>query len=162
MLHTNKLKENSTHVSENCNWFLPMTALISVLLSVSTLSAQSQSDLSRSGQWRIAGQDVPTFHNDRARSGIQPKRTALTPSNVNPNLFGKLRSFRVDADVYAQPLYVSKYKMADGRLHNVLFCCHGSRLGLRVRRRRQQSGKRPFVARFTARSTAETYVSLRT
>src|SRR5258708_2057035 len=107
--------------AKNCNWFLPMTALISVLLSVSTLSAQSQSDLSRSGQWRIAGQDVPTFHNDRARSGIQRRETSLTPSNVNTNQFGKLRSFGVDADVYAQPLYISKYKMADGKLHNVLF-----------------------------------------
>ena len=107
--------------AKNCNWFLPMTALISVLLSVSTLSAQSQSDLSRSGQWRIAGQDVPTFHNDRARSGIQRRETSLTPSNVNTNQFGKLRSFGVDADVYAQPLYISKYKMADGKRHNVLF-----------------------------------------
>lgn len=107
--------------AKNCNWFLPTTALISALLSVSTLSAQSQSDLSRSGQWRIAGQDVPTFHNDRARSGIQRRETSLTPSNVNTKRFGKLRSFGVDADVYAQPLYISKYKMADGKLHNVLF-----------------------------------------
>jgi hypothetical protein len=107
--------------AKNCNWFLPTTALISALLSVSTLSAQSQSDLSRSGQWRIAGQDVPTFHNDRARSGIQRRETSLTPSNVNTNQFGKLRSFGVDADVYAQPLYISKYKMADGKRHNVLF-----------------------------------------
>src|SRR6266446_5485608 len=96
--------------ANSCNWFLPMTALISALLSVSTLSAQSQSDLSRSGQWPIAGQDVPTFHNDRARSGIQRRETSLTPSNVNTNQFGKLRSFGVDADVYAQPLYVSKSK----------------------------------------------------
>jgi len=65
----------------NCNWFLPTTALISALLSVSTLIAQSQSDLSRSGQWRIAGQDVPTFHNDRARSGIRRREASLTPSN---------------------------------------------------------------------------------
>src|SRR5258706_7657137 len=107
--------------AKNCNWFLPMTALISVLLSISTLSAQSQSDLSRSGQWPIAGQDVPTFHNDRARSGIQRRETSLTPSNVNTNQFGKLRSFGVDADVSAHPLYISKYKMADGKLHNVLF-----------------------------------------
>jgi hypothetical protein len=64
--------------AKNCNWFLQTTALISVLLSVSTLSAQSQSDLSRSGQWRIAGQDVPTFHNDRARSGIQRSLPRLT------------------------------------------------------------------------------------
>jgi hypothetical protein len=40
--------------AKNCNWFLPTTALISVLLSVSTLSAQSKADLSRSGQWQIA------------------------------------------------------------------------------------------------------------
>jgi hypothetical protein len=69
----------------------------------------------------MVGQDVRTFHNDRARSGIQRRETSLTPSNVNTNLFGKLRSFGVDADVYAQPLYISKYKMADGERHNVLF-----------------------------------------
>src|ERR1700730_17045270 len=86
------------------------------LVGVSTLSMAGQ-DVPTFHNDR----DVPTFHNDRARSGIQRRETSLTPSNVNTNLFGKLRSFAVDADVYAQPLYISKYKMADGKRHNVLF-----------------------------------------
>src|SRR5260370_7341841 len=60
----------------------------------------------------MAGQDVPTFHNDRARSGIQRRETSLTPSNVNTNLFGKLRSFGVAADLYAQPLSASNSQIA--------------------------------------------------
>src|SRR5260370_29756029 len=83
--------------------------------------AKSSANFNRIVAEHMAGQDVPTFHNDRARSGIQRRETSLTPSNVNTNQFGKLRSFGVDADVYAQPLYISKYKMADGKLHNVLF-----------------------------------------
>ncbi len=69
----------------------------------------------------MAGQDVLTFYNDGARTGIQPNETALTPSNVNSTLFGKILNFAVDGDVYAQPLYVSQYTMSDGSVHNVLF-----------------------------------------
>lgn len=65
-------------------------------------------------------QDVLTFHNDVSRSALQPNETILTPSNVNQNLFGKLLYFPVSGDVYAQPLYVSKYLMSDGNTHNVL------------------------------------------
>src|SRR6266481_1004236 len=61
--------------TKNCNWFLPTTALISVLLSVSTLSAQSQSDLSRSGQWRIAGQNLNN-------TWSQPAEHSINPANV--------------------------------------------------------------------------------
>jgi hypothetical protein len=66
-------------------------------------------------------QDVLTFHNDAARSGIQRAETALTTSNVNASLFGKTLNFGVSGDVYAQPLYVSQFVMSDGKPHNVLF-----------------------------------------
>jgi hypothetical protein len=42
----------------NCNVSLPKAVLITVLFLVSTLSAQGQSDVSESGQWRIAGQNL--------------------------------------------------------------------------------------------------------
>ncbi len=64
--------------------------------------------------------DVLTFHNDIIRSGVQSHETVLTPANVNSAQFGKIRSFAVNGDVYAQPLYVSQYTMADNKAHNVL------------------------------------------
>jgi polyvinyl alcohol dehydrogenase (cytochrome) len=59
----------------NREWFLPTTALISVLLSVSTLSAQNHSDISKSGQWQIAGQDL-------ANTWSQPAEHSISPANV--------------------------------------------------------------------------------
>src|SRR5258708_4718240 len=55
---------------------LPMAALISVLLLVSALSAQSESDRSRSGQWRIAGQNL-------SDTWSQPAEHSISPANVN-------------------------------------------------------------------------------
>src|SRR5258708_17418156 len=58
------------------NVSLPMTALISVLLLVSALSAQGPSEGSQSGQWRVMGQNL-----DNSRS--QPAEHSITPANVN-------------------------------------------------------------------------------
>ena len=66
-------------------------------------------------------QDVLTHHNDFYRTGVQSDETQLTPENVNPATFGKLFSLPVDGQVYAQPLWVGAYTMADGKPHNVLF-----------------------------------------
>ncbi len=72
--------------------------------------------------------DVLTYHNDNARTGAQQRETQLTAANVNSTSFGKLRSLPVDGELYAQPLYVGQYRMADGLLHNVVFAStsHGS------------------------------------
>ncbi len=67
-----------------------------------------------------AAQDVPTAHNDIARDGVQAAETILAPTNVNVSDFGKLFSFPVIGDVYAQPLYLHGFKMGDGKVHNVL------------------------------------------
>jgi hypothetical protein len=66
-------------------------------------------------------QDVLTFHNDAARSGIQSAETKLTTSNVDSSMFGMTHTFPVDGDVYAQTLYVSNFTMSDGKAHNVIF-----------------------------------------
>src|SRR6202041_1533627 len=58
------------------NLSLPMTALIGTLLLVSALSAQSQSDASRFGQWPVAGQDL---NNTRS----QPEEHSISAANVN-------------------------------------------------------------------------------
>src|SRR5467141_5217066 len=54
---------------------LPMAALMSVLVFVSALSAQSQSPESKSGQWRIAGQDL-------SNTWSQPAEHSISPANV--------------------------------------------------------------------------------
>jgi hypothetical protein len=51
--------------------------------------------------------DVLTYHNDVARTGVMPTETVLTPANVNSTSFGLLFTLPVDGKVDAQPLYVS-------------------------------------------------------
>src|SRR5467141_3229192 len=66
----------STQMSiKNRNVSFSRAAFISVLLLVSGLSAQSQSDLSRSGQWRIAGQNLNN-------TWSQPAEHSISPANV--------------------------------------------------------------------------------
>src|SRR6266403_805994 len=61
---------------KNRNVSSPKAALIIVLLLVSTPSAQGQTDVSRSGQWRIAGQNL-------SNSWSQPAEHSISPANVN-------------------------------------------------------------------------------
>ena len=65
-------------------------------------------------------QDVTTWHNNNARTGVQHQEKILTPASVVSSNFGKVFSLSVHGDVYAQPLYLSQQKMSDGQLHNVL------------------------------------------
>jgi polyvinyl alcohol dehydrogenase (cytochrome) len=60
----------------NRNLTLPKAALITVVFLVSALSAPGQSDESRSGQWRIAGQNL-------SNSWSQPAEHSISPANVN-------------------------------------------------------------------------------
>jgi len=63
---------------------------------------------------------VPTWRYDNTHSGANTGETALTPSNVNANSFGKLFSLQVDSTMYAQPLYVPALTIG-GQSHNVVF-----------------------------------------
>lgn len=63
---------------------------------------------------------VLTFHNDDLRDGAFTQETMLTTSNVNSTLFGKLFTYAVDGQVYAQPLYVPQLTIT-GVKHNVVF-----------------------------------------
>jgi hypothetical protein len=73
------------------------------------------------------GQDVRTYHNNNARTGLNPKETILTTTNVNATTFGKLFTIPVDGKVDAQPLYLSSVSTSSGA-HNLLIVAteHGS------------------------------------
>ncbi len=67
--------------------------------------------------------NILTYHTDNSRIGLNPNETTLTPANVNQNSFGKLFTYTVDGDVYAQPLYASGVSIANQGQHNVVFVC---------------------------------------
>lgn len=72
--------------------------------------------------------DVLTYHNNVQRTGVQPAETTLTLANVNTTTFGKLFTFPVDGQLYAQPLFTGGLGMPDGNLHNIVFAAtaHGT------------------------------------
>ena len=65
-------------------------------------------------------QDVLTYHNNNARTGLNPSETTLTLSNVNSASFGKLFILPVDGLVDAQPLYLSAVPIPVRGTHNLL------------------------------------------
>jgi hypothetical protein len=64
---------------------------------------------------------VLTQHNDIYRSGTNLNETILNTSNVNVHKFGKLFTRHVDAEIYAQPLYVPHLLIPGKGIHNVVF-----------------------------------------
>src|SRR5882672_10391688 len=64
--------------------------------------------------------NVPTWHMDNGRSGLNNQETQLTPASVNASGFGKLFSYIVDGYSYAQPLYMSNLRI-NSASHNVVF-----------------------------------------
>jgi hypothetical protein len=64
-------------------------------------------------------QDVLTYHNNNARTGFDNKETALSLTNVNSAMFGKLFTVPADGLVDAEPLYLSAVSIAGGT-HNLL------------------------------------------
>ncbi len=86
---------------------LTVAALLSLLILSAPLLAQTA--------------DVLKQHNDLALTGQNLWETALTPANVNPAQFGLLYTLNVDAEMYAQPLYVAGMSIPGKGRHNVLF-----------------------------------------
>src|ERR1022692_1051844 len=64
---------------------------------------------------------VTTWHNDNAHTGQYLRETVLTPLNVNSTSFGKLGSFAVDGQIYAQPLYWPSLHIPHMGVHNTVF-----------------------------------------
>jgi hypothetical protein len=71
-------------------------------------------------QLALAQVSVTTWHYDLARSGDNPNETALTTKTVKSSGFGKLCSYPVDGQVYAEPLYVPGLTIG-GSKHDVAF-----------------------------------------
>ena len=59
------------------------------------------------------------YGNDRTNANLQENK--LNIANVAPGRFGKLGSFPVDGQVYAQPLYVSSLAIPGRGVHNLIF-----------------------------------------
>ena len=68
-----------------------------------------------------AAAQVLTAQYDNARTDATLHETRLTPAKVNARQFGKLFSFAVDGDVYAQPLYLPRVDIPNQGTHNVLY-----------------------------------------
>jgi len=64
---------------------------------------------------------VLTWHNDNQRTGQNLGEIILTPSNVNKVQFGKLATYPVDGQIYAQPLYVNNVTIPGQGVHNVVY-----------------------------------------
>ena len=64
---------------------------------------------------------VTTHHNDNTRSGANLNEAILNTSNVNVNQFGMLFALLVDAQIYAQPLYMPHLAVPNKGTHNVVY-----------------------------------------
>ena len=64
---------------------------------------------------------VITQHYDNFRTGQNLNETILTPANISSGRFGKIFSYSVDGDVYAQPLYVPNVGIPGKGMHNVIY-----------------------------------------
>ena len=92
------------------------------------LTAFSISSCFAGGASLAFSQDVLTYHNNGARTGLNSAETALTLGNVNSASFGKLFTLTVDGRVDAEPLYLSAVPIPGSGTHNLLIVAteHGS------------------------------------
>ena len=64
---------------------------------------------------------VLTSQYNNARTAATLTETILTPQNVDAARFGKVFSYKVDGDVYAQPLYMPRVDIPGKGARNVIF-----------------------------------------
>lgn len=68
-----------------------------------------------------AASGMLSWHNDAGVTGQNLKETALTTANVNQSTFGKLFSYSLDDQAYAQPLYVANVTFPGAGQHNAVY-----------------------------------------
>jgi hypothetical protein len=71
--------------------------------------------------WPVSATNWLTYHYDNARDGANTNEVVLTPANVNASTFFRLGTYTVDAEVYAEPLYMANVAITGRGTHNVLF-----------------------------------------
>jgi hypothetical protein len=64
---------------------------------------------------------VLTYHNTDDRAGAYTEELSLNPSNVNSTKFGKIVSYPVDAEIYAQPLYLPQVNIPNVGARDVVY-----------------------------------------
>ena len=96
---------------------LPLQALRTTLIAI--LAAASV--IGAAGAARTQTANVLTQKYNIARTGAQLNETILTPANVTPNTFGRLYARTVDAQIIAQPLYVSNVSIPRLGVRNVVY-----------------------------------------
>ncbi|HYL38766.1 MAG TPA: hypothetical protein VEV17_22805 [Bryobacteraceae bacterium] len=69
----------------------------------------------------LAQVNVLTANYDNNRTNSNLHETRLSPQTVNPATFGKIGTFAVDGQIYAQPLYVSGVQIAGAGQRNVVY-----------------------------------------
>ena len=69
----------------------------------------------------IAQVNILTANYDNNRTNANVQETTLNPQSVNSSAFGKIGTFPVDGQIYAQPLYVSGVNIAGQGVRNVVF-----------------------------------------
>ncbi len=65
--------------------------------------------------------NILTANYDNNRTNSNLSETALNPNTVTPAGFGKIGTFPVDGQIYAQPLYVSGVQIAGAGKRNVVY-----------------------------------------
>jgi uncharacterized protein YjdB len=92
-----------------------------VLAGSSTITA-SYAGVSGTSSLTVTGSgaNIPLFHFDAQRTGLNPGEGILSPVTVSTPNFGKLFSYTLDGYVYGQPLLVSNLTVS-GAVHNVVF-----------------------------------------
>src|ERR1700686_4601751 len=65
--------------------------------------------------------NVLTSNYNNERNNWNSNETVLNPSSVKPSNFGKIGSFPVDGQIYAQPLYVSGLQIPGAGTRDVVY-----------------------------------------
>jgi hypothetical protein len=120
-------------VTSSAAWTIANTAVATIdtsglatsEASGSTTVTASNNGVSGSASFTVTiapgtGVNVPTWHYDANRSGLNANEASLSTSNVSPQTFGMLFSYLVDGYVYGETLLVSNVTV-NGSAHNVLY-----------------------------------------
>jgi len=123
----------TANVSSSATWSVANAAVASISATgLATAKASGSTDVSAtldsvSGQAPFnvtiaagTGVNIPMWHVDANRSGLNSGETSLTPANVSSATFGKLFSYLVDGYAYAEPLLMSNVTI-NGAAHNVVY-----------------------------------------